>query len=523
MRARALAGVLALATLWPIQAQAKPVAEIDGGAVLFYPDSLSIFVRDGVTAHLSDGLVVSGDAAYVDLRANRAVVAGNARITRGATSVRADALAFDLPGRKIDLLRNGTGIARVDASLADTRPAPEDAAGFVFPQAADKKAYIRARHAEIVSRTSVRFRPAAFPTTAVAPPVPIYLYTFAAGNGYAATAFSSSAFDQPYGLFSSPTALTALHLRYINGIGPSLGIEQNLIARNDGFLAGALDVPLRSGIALGLNGYRPIGGNGSVSLAANSALGLHTASAGFTQAVGTLLSKFNYGIANTGASSANLSLRTRDRELFGGITWHAGANFGFQAQGGGRYPLAPDPWKVSTVWQHGIELFLASPLVRGPLGSTLSVTVDGTRTDYSYPHRYNALETILIGSRRLDRWLTLFFGYDVRWSGDIYPSAQTVFYPPATNTYGYQGFGTNRLANVDLQYVAGPYASVRLSYRKTNDFPQVNGYYGRPPNEVAATLRLRPFSNIGLSFSRSYDFGWNGARWVPGWNFSVFQ
>jgi hypothetical protein len=523
MRARALLGALALATLWPLAGEAKPVAEIDGGSILFFNDSLGIVVRNGVTVHLASGYVVSGATAFVDLRADKAVIAGDVQITRGATTLHADALAFDLPSRKLDVLRSDTGIARVDATLTQLQPAPDDGDAFAFPDLADGRAYIRARHAEIVSRTSVRFRPAAFPTSAGAPPVPMYLYTFAAGNGYAATALSSAAFDQPYGLYSTPNALTSLHLRYLNGIGPSLGIEQNIIDNNDGFLAGAVDVPVHAAVADGLNGYRRIGEDGTVSLGAATDNGLHQATLGFTQAIGTLVSRLNYGITNTGASSAIVSLRTRDRELFDGITWHTSVNFGFLAQDGGVYALAPNPTQQQTVWQNGIDVFLASPLVHGPLRTTLSATVDGTRTDYSYPHHFNALETNLTGSRRLSRTMTLFFGYDARYSADIFPNAQTIFYPPLPTQFGYSGYVTSRLANVDVQYVQGPYTSVRLSYRKANDYPQVNYFAGRPPNEVRADLRVRPFPNIGLSFGRSYDFGWNGSRWVPGWNFSVFQ
>ena len=170
MRARALVFALALVTLWPLRAEAKPVAEIDGGAVLFYSDSLGIVVRNGVTLHLAGGMVVSGDTAYIDLRADKAIVAGSAQITRGAVTLHADALAFDLPGRKLDGLRSDTGIARADATLTQLQPAPDDGDAFAFPDLVDRRAYIRARHASIVSRTSVRFRPAAFPTSAGAPP-----------------------------------------------------------------------------------------------------------------------------------------------------------------------------------------------------------------------------------------------------------------------------------------------------------------------------------------------------------------
>jgi hypothetical protein len=451
------------------------------------------------------------------------VVAGNARIARGTAALSADAIAFDLSAGTVDVLNVASGIARADAALTATQPAPADGARFAFPALSDARAYIRARRAEIVARTSVRFRPAAFPTSVGAPPVPMYLYVFATGNGYAASALASAAFDQPYGLYSSPNALTALHVRYLNGVGPSLGIEQNLIDDHDGFLAGALDVPLRDPVAEGLNGYRPLGDNGSVSVGGSIDDGLHTATTGFTQAVGALVARLNYGIDNAGYSSAIASLRSRDQELIDGVTWHASANVGFVAQDGGVLPLAPDPARESTLWQHGLDVFLASPLVHGPLRTTLSATVDGSRTDYSYPRHDNALETDLTGSRRLDRTLTLFFGYDARWAADIFPNQQLVFYPPAATTYGYLGYTTARLANLDLQYVQGPYASVRVSYRKADDFPQVNFLAGRPPNEVRADVRLRPFPNVGVSFGRSYDFGWNGSRWVPGWSLSVFQ
>jgi len=523
MRLRALVAVLALVVLWPVPGEAKPVGEIAGGSVLFFNDSLSILVRNGVTVHLAAGLVITGAAAYVDLRADTAVIAGDAQISRGPVTLHADALALDLRARKIDLLHTEGGIARTDATLAQPQAAPEDGDAFVFPDLLDRRAYIRSRRAEIVSRTSVRFRPATFPTTAGAPPVPMYLYTFAAGNGYAATALAPAAFDQPYGVYSTPNELTALHLRYLNGIGPSLGIEQNLIGSADGYIAGAVDVPAHAAVAEGLNGYRQLGQNGTVSLAGSADDGYHAATLGFTQAVGTLVSRLNYGISNGGYSSAIFSMRTRDRELFSGITWHTSVNFGFNALDSGVLPLAPNTPLVRTLWQHGIEVFAASPLIHGPLRTTLSATVDGSRTDYSYPQHLNTLETDLTGSRRLSRTMTLFFGYDARWTADIFPNNQLLFFPPSVEPYPYDGYTTARLANLDLQYVQGPYTSVRLSYRRADDFPQVNYFAGRPPNEVRADLRVRPFPNIGISFGRSYDFGWYGSRWVPGWSFSVFQ
>jgi hypothetical protein len=469
------------------------------------------------------GFVLSGDAAYVSLRADRALVAGDAQITHGTTTLHADAIAVDLPGRRIDLLNGDTGIARTDATLEQLQPAPGDGDAFDFPDLIDKHAYIRARTAEIVSHTSVRFRPAAFPTSTGAPPVPMYLYTFATANGYSASALSSAAFDQPYGLASTPNAFTALHLRWLNGIGPAVALQQTLIDNNNGFIAGAIDVPLHARIAEGLNGYRQLGETGTVSISGSVDDGYQQGQVGFTRAFGTLLGRLNFGITNTGYSTTLATLRTRDRLLFAGITGHVAINFGYQAQDGGLLPQSTPPVVIPTVWQHGIDAFVASPLIAGPLHSTLAVTLDASRTDYSYPHHYDALETVVSASRPLTRHITLFLGYDARYTSDIYPDNQLLFYSPIVAAYGYAGYGTNRLGSVALQYVNGPFTTLRVSYYQASDFPQVNNVAGRPPNAIVASLRVRPFANFGISFARENDFGWNNARWVPGWSFSVFQ
>ena len=519
-----IATVVAFCALAPACASAKPAAIIDAGIVAFFSDSLGVIARNGTTVALGNGLHITGDTAYVDLRADRAVIAGDVRMRRGSAVVHADAVAFDLPGKRIDIERAESGITRTDAAFAAEVAAPGDGSAFTFPDLDDKRAYILARHAEVTSKTSVRFRPARFPTSAGAPPVPLYLYTFASSNGFAATALPGATFDQPYGLYASPNALTALHVRLIDGEGPALGIQQTLIDNNNGYLAGALDAPVHAPLSELLNSYRQLGDAGTVTVSGSSTADFRQAGVGFTQAIGSLLGRLNYGIQSNDFSSALASLRTRDKVLFSGITWHASATFGYQAWGNGMLvPQALDAPSYSTIWQHGLDVFVASPLVRLPLGTTIAATLDASRTDYSYPHHFNALELATTASRRLTRTLTLFAGYDARWSGDIYPNEQSVFYTPVAVPFGpsgYRGFGTSRLSNLDLQYVQGASTSLRLSYRRADDFPQFDGF-GRPPNEVRLDVRIRPFTNIGLAFGRSYDFGWNGTHWVPGWNFAI--
>src|SRR5271165_5842320 len=132
-----LVPALVLAAMLPLPALAAPAARIDAGTLLFFSDTLDLVAHNGATLHVG-GFVLSGDAAYVSLRADRALVAGNAQITRGTTTLHADAIAVDLPGRRIDLLNGDTGIARADATLEQLQPAPGDGDAFDFPDLIDK-------------------------------------------------------------------------------------------------------------------------------------------------------------------------------------------------------------------------------------------------------------------------------------------------------------------------------------------------------------------------------------------------
>ena len=64
--------------------------------------------------------------------------------------------------------------------------------------------------------------------------------------------------------------------------------------------------------------------------------------------------------------------------------------------------------------------------------------------------------------------MTLFFGYDTRWSARHFSQRTNgLLSARCPVDYGYEGYTRSaRLANIDVQYVQGPYTSVRLSYRK---------------------------------------------------------
>jgi hypothetical protein len=529
IRRAVLVASAAIATLIPAIADARNEATIRGGTLVFFADTLRIVARNGARLQFADGSTAGGDAATIDLRTDRALIAGDARLTRGGTTIAADAIAVDARTKRVDVLDTATGVARLAADGTLTA-APEDADAFTFPDIDDKRAYIRSRKAEIVSRTSVRFLPATFPTSVGAAPVPMYLYTFAVSNGFSATSLSGAAFDQPYGLFSSPNALTSLHFRWINGYGPALGVQENLVGGNDGFIAASADLAFHAATQYALDGYQRIGELSSVTLNAASVPGFAQAQVGATRAVGFLTAHLDLTANSTEYKSLIATLRTRDKPIFAGITYHVSINGGFASQPGGLLPELPDDAQYATLWQHGFDVFFASPLMHGPFKTTLSATVDDNTTWYSFPHHFTSLNPTVSLSRRFSRIYTLFLGYNAQWTRDVYPGDQTVFYAPIIITlpdgqqyFGYQaydGYSTYRQATADLQITPNPTTLIRLSYQHNVDFPQFDGY-GRPPDSVSAFVQLRPFPNFGLALGRTYTFGWGGSYWLPQWTFSI--
>ncbi len=418
-RGRAAAVLVAAAcAAAPLAASARATAALDGGTLVFFSDTLGIVARDGATLRLDDGTVARADAAYVDLKRDRAVLAGHATLARGGASAGADAIALDLDGERVDLLDAATG-AVTTTRAALTRPGPGspaageiDGARFAFPEVDDRFAYIRAKHAAITPHADVRFSPAAFPTSVGGLPVPSYLYTYATAAGFGATSLPGATFDQPYGLVGSPNALTALHARWLDGSGPAVGLQEQLVSGDDAYLAASLDAPLRGSGTRGLSGYRRMGSRYTATLDASSGFGAWGANASLGAAFGAAGGRLSYGYGSGGFSTFDASLRTPDRPLFGGATWRLRGDLGFDALRHGSLLTAsvPDGARYSTVWRHGLDLFVAAPVVRGPLGTRIGTTFDAARTWYAYPHHDDTLTAGVFVSRELSRRVALFGG-----------------------------------------------------------------------------------------------------------------
>jgi hypothetical protein len=530
----AAVGVLAAGalSLLPSVALARATVALDGGTIVFFSDTLAVVARNGAALTLADGTRARADAAFVDLKTDRAVLAGHARVSHGTASVAADAIALELDGDRIDLLDATLGVTRTTHRLGAPAAAEFDASRFAFPDVDDRAAFIRARHAAITPHADARFTPAAFPTSVGGLPVPSYLYTYATGAGFGATSLGGADFDQPYGLFGSPTSLTALHARWDDGPGPAVALQQQVVSGDDAYAAASIDQPLRGYAIHGFNAYRRMGAHYTLEADASGSIygtAMHT---GLTAAFGSAGGRMDYTRNTAGGSSYTASLRTPDEPLLGGATWRLTGSYGFDAQRDGLLFELPDAHDFSTVWRKTVDLFVATPVVHVPLGATLATTFDEARTWYAFPHHFDTLTGTATASRTFSRKLSVFAGYQATWSQDVYPGYQSLFYPTpitplllpdGTPYFGYAAFtGARSYRAYDgvLQVTPDINTSYRLTVTRTADFPQFDGF-GRPVWEVRGDVRFRPFPNIGLDVGRAYDFGWGGTRWQPRWSFAI--
>ncbi len=518
-------------------ASARATVAVDGGSLAFFADTLALVARGGASIALSDGTHASADAAYVDLRNDRAVLAGHAHVARGAAARTADAIVIDLDGSRVDLLDAANGVTETTRALGTPKAAEFDAARFTFPDVDDRGAFIRSKRARITPHADVRFVPASFPTSVGGVPVPSYLYSYATAVGFSANSLPGSTFDQPYGLWGTPTSLTALHARWEDGPGAALGLQQQLVSGDDAYASASLDAPLHGYSVRSFNAYRRMGARYTIVADGTDTIYGAVAHAGVTAAFGAAGGRVDYTRTSYGSSSFTATLRSPDRPLLGGATYRVSASAGFDAQRGGLLGALPDRSAFATVWRHGVDVSVASPSIHVPFGATLTATVDGSRTWYAFPHRSDALSGAAQLSKTLLRHagaprLALFAGYLGAWSEDVYPTAQAVFYPtpiapillPDGTPYdGYAAFSgatTFRAVNVDLQYTPNINTTLRVSAIHTSDFPQFDGF-GRPVWALRADARFRPFPNIGLDLGREYDFAWGGTRWLPRWSFAI--
>lgn len=494
-------------------ADAKATINLSARDVAFYAGPLAIIAHGNVTIAASGFGRGGADAAYVDMRKNRIVLAGHAHL--GTHS--GDALEVDAETGTVDVLSVEDGATDGD---------------FTFPDLNPRDVFIRSRHVAIVAHANARFTPASFPSSAGAVPVPSYLYTYSEGAGFAAQSLPGAAFDQPYGLLGSPSSLLAAHVRYVTGTGPDLAIDQHLVDGNRSYLVSSLDSPTSATRSLGINGYRQLGRRYTTEIDGTGnayAYDLHTSQ---TAAFGRAGARIDTTLFSGGGATSDLTVRSPDRPLPLGLTYRLQGDLGVQYQRGGVLAQLPDATQYTTLWHKGLDLFIATPQFRMPLRTSLGMTFDSGETSYAYPHSHGTFSGTGTLTRRLGTTVTLTGIYAQSEDLESFGPVQGLFYPPLLPTLiapdgtpwpGYAAFTgatTQRLAQLGFQLVTSPATTYRMTYSHTDDFPQFHGF-GRPIDSVGLDVRFRLAPNIGIDVGRAYSFDWGGQRWAPQWSFAI--
>jgi hypothetical protein len=514
-----------------LPATAKPTLEMRAVSLSFFADVLGIIARTDATITTTDGFTFTGKAAFVDLQHNRLVVTGDAEARNFAHTIRADTIAYDLDSHAIDVLDAATGAQHAAADLHTLRAEPIDSDRFDFPDLDDRRTYIRSRHVFITPHANVRFAPAVFPTSPGAIPVPSYMYTFASSSGFGASTLGGATFDQPYGIAGGPTSLFAAHFRYEDTIGPTVAFDDHLVYGDRAYIVASIDSPQRNDRTMQLNAYQSMGPHFSQTLTAIANSSVGGGSYDLTAAFCGASAQFDFSRLGV-VSTLDISARTPDLRLPYGMHARLRGDFGFDAAPGGLLiSELPNAAQYATVWRHGLDFFVSTPVVRAPLGTQLGLTTDVSRTWFDFPHQRDAISGSATLSKHLSKTLTLIASYIANYSYDTYPSNQALFFPPpnpvliapdGTPFPGFDAFSgalMTRGYTLDASYTPAPNTSFRATAVYATDFPQFHGF-GRPPLEVGFDARFRPFPNIGIDIGRGYEFDWGGRRFTQ-WTFSI--
>jgi hypothetical protein len=512
-----------------VAADARVTYDLRAGGVSFFADAVALVAHDRVRIAFANGLHAEADAAYADLTHNRIVLAGHAVLQAGSRRASGDAAAVDLESGRVDILDATAGARETTLALGTAKAVPIAGDRFAFPELEERRAYIRARRAEVTAHANVRLLPANFPNSPGAVPVPAYLYTYAANPSFGANSLGGATFDQPYGIFGTTNQLLAADFRYESGIGPTVALQDHLVDDDTAYLVTSIDSPQRADRLFALNGYERLGPHLSQTITAEADHSFGDVAYSLTGALGRASSTLSISIDGPD-SYEDLSVRSPDAHFWHGWAAHVRGDYGLSTVPGGVFSAAPDPLAYETAYHRIAELYLASPLFKLPLGTTLQTTYDYSRTWYNFPTRYDAFTGNATLSKRLSKQLSMIVNYAATYDYDIYFNGlQGRFYPPVTEIApdgtpwpGYDAFtGASEYRGVTASayYAPRPDTSLRLTLATANDFPQFHGY-GRAPDFLSFDLRLRPLPNVGIDLGRGDQFGWGGQRYTE-WTFAV--
>lgn len=550
---------------------AAPTTSLDISAdrVDYFSNRSIVTADGGVRVRLSDGTVVRGETFAMDLKLNRYVVAGDVRLDGPAIHQLGAAFAgypdldraYFLPASGAPVRWTFYGLDWTDNHAG--REQPGDA--FNLPDLTGERSYIIASGARIIPKTNVMFEGARIYTAGVYLPSPRYVVTFSTNSHFYENGFAGARADLGVPFNGSGHSLTALHLRNDAFNGTYLALDQHFVWDNDWIVA-SVDPLTQEQRQYNLIGYKRF----SPQLEGRLFLQESAAQAGIINrpdnAAGFGQLQLNGGLHHSGLSltldnyyqyllgfrappddriaTADFDPRWREHPTDGQLAWtgfenhllpksslllfrlRSGIGFAHDAYGEGGYPNEQPGPPDATYHYAGLTLYTAP--VRLARDYALTASFDKQRTWFSLPHQVDVADARAALSRTFPfQHITSYVAYETRTTGDFWGAQQRAAYPaaPATvttafGTFGgqdtFRGFGTLRSMTGSIVYTPTQYFALNVTGGRFWDYPgPVPGYYGQPPVQLAADLRVRVSKQLLLDLGRAYYFNFANERWTP--------
>jgi hypothetical protein len=516
-------------------AQLLPRIDMRAGSIgLFLMSDGSSLLDGHGNVVLRDGpRTIEADALRFNLKTNTLVAIGNVRVTRGAEHIAGDAYALDLKSGEARVIRLGGALPEtLDVRDDDVAHATEAAAppgAFAITNLGGLRPFLRSRHALIKPNVNVRLTPADVPT-GPGPYIrtPSYLYTFAPTN-FSQTALPYETFDQPYPIFGTANSLTTGHLLYGSSTGATIGLDQHLVDGNRAYAVASI-LPLR-GKEINLNAFEQLEPGLTQSFNGYHIYGANTTNYDQYQvqwtspSSRTTFSAYQLGTSN----SAQLSLGSIEHRIPHFLTYRAQIIYGYDHLPG-QFPFTND-------FRIGTDDYVSTPKIVLPLNVGASAKYEYAITEYDFPHEVTSGTTTVTLSRAVNRSLSFLGTISLQEYANHYrdpvalalnaslPNPAFPYYAPDGTPYpgifAYAGINTYRTYSLQTTWrPRGGEDALQVYYTHTDDFPQFHGY-GPPPNYVTLDVTERLGATLRVEVARTYDFGWGGTYFVPGWSISI--
>jgi len=190
------------------------------------------------------------------------------------------------------------------------------------------------------------------------------------------------------------------------------------------------------------------------------------------------------------------------------------------------------PYGVGTIlWENNAGLTLYTPSFKLGKNVYLNAVFDKQRR-WGPPHYVDTESTTVSASRVFGRKAATYLAYYINNVSDIYGSgSQSLAYPPYVPIVGgvpypgfaaFQGKATYRTLTGSFSLTPSPNLAFTFFAQSHRDFPApIPFFYGSPPYNATADLRVRINAHTTLDIQRSYYFNFANQTLSPQWTFQV--